>query len=137
MRNRRLMVPRVDWADVLAGVKTEFRHYGGHVTRNQGWELPEPVVLYCPDSIHDDVDTAVAVLEAAWVEPIGAISEESIRNEGFTHIDEFRRYITERYPVGGFRPMATTRCFRVHPMSVDELAVFKDKLWDRMFGQFA
>lgn len=140
MRNRRLMVPRMDWADVLAGVKTEFRHYGGTtapINRGSEWELPEPVVLYCPNDALRDVDTSVAVLDAAWQEPMGAISPESIRNEGFADIGEFRRYITERYPVGGFRPMARCRCYRVHPMGPMELDRFKDMLWHRMYGQFA
>lgn len=141
MRNRRLMVPRVDWADVLAGVKTEFRHYGGTtVERNAavGWSLPEPVVLYCPNDLSEDIDTALGTLEAAWTEPMGAISEESLRREGFGEsLTDFRRYIAERYPRAGFRPMARCRCFRVHPLTAEEREAFKDKLWHRMYGQFA
>lgn len=134
------MVPRVDWADVLAGVKTEFRHYGGttiEYNRGSGWTLPEPVVLYCPNDLTEDVDTALGTLDAAWMEPMGAISAESLAREGFATLTDFRRYIGERYPRAGFRPMARCRCFRVHPLTVEECAAFKDKLWDRMYGQFA
>lgn len=134
------MVPRVDWAAVLGGAKTEFRHYGGTtmaVNRGSEWELPEPVVLYCPNDLTGEIDTALATLEAAWMEPMGAISDESLANEGFSDIGEFRRYIDERFPRAGFRPMARCRCYRVHPLTADEKVEFREKLWQRLYGQFA
>lgn len=37
-------------------------------------------------------DFVLAVLEAHWFEPLGAISEESLRREGFDSFAAFRRY---------------------------------------------
>src|SRR5436190_17531907 len=83
-----IAVPSFDWAAVKIGAKTEFRLGTG--TNVLDAKLPTPVVLYgdglsAPESM-------LAVLEAKWREPLAAISEESLRREGYPDMAHFRRY---------------------------------------------
>jgi hypothetical protein len=140
-RNTRIHLPRVDYSDISVGAKREYRNYG--YRRFDGLSFPAPAVGYCardwwtPTSLRDGIDTCLLTIEDSWVEPLGAISPESLANEGFTDIADFRRYFTERYPRGGFRALANVVVYRVHPMTVEEAAEFAAAHWSKMYGQYA
>lgn len=140
-RNTRIHVPRVDFNDIRVGAKTEFRNYGNRIF--DGFEWPAPAIGYCrrdwwtPAHGLDGIDSFLMTLEESWVEPLGAISPESLAHEGFTDIGEFRRYFTERYPNGGFRALANVIVYRVRPMAPADVAEFAAAQWATMYGQFA
>lgn len=126
-----LMVPRVDWPDVLAGAKTEFRHYGR--LRFIG-ETPRPAIIYSIAPATGEVESRLAILEWAWEEPMGALSPESLANEGFDDLGEFRRYIDQRYPKGGFRPLAFTRCYRIRIATAEDRDEMAEWALRSLFG---
>lgn len=132
IRTQPIMVPRVDWSDVRAGVKTEFRRYGAP----QGGERFEerPVLLYTIHPATEQVDAFPAILVATWREPMGAITAESLRREGFADLGEFRRYIEQRYPNGGFRPLAMARTYRVRPWKPTDTAAMAEWALRSLFG---
>lgn len=134
-RNACVYVARADWVEVLSGAKTEVRIYGNRNVVER--DCPCPCVLYTPNPIIGlPPQTALGVLEEQWVEPLGAISPESLEREGFPDdLDGFRAYFAQRYPKGGFRPLAKVVVRRVHPMV--DAGPWKDWLWDRLYGDFA
>lgn len=140
-RNTRLHVPRTDYNAVRAGAKREFRNYGRRAF--DGLTFPTPAIGYCKrewwTSEHglDGVDTMLLTLEDSWVEPLGAISPESLANEGFTDLSEFRRYIAARYPKGGYRPLANVIVYRVRPLTLEDATEFAGAMWQKMYGTFA
>lgn len=140
-RNTRIHVPRIDFNDVRVGAKTEFRNYGKRFF--EGLECPTPAIGYCrrdwwtPEHGVDGIDTFLMTLEETWVEPLGAISPESLEHEGFEDIGAFRRYFTERYPNGGFRPLANVIVYRVRPLSIEDATEFAAAQWAKMYGRFA
>lgn len=109
-----LMVPPVDWPDVLAGVKTEWRLYGPDLKPR---ETPCPVVLWTRHLT--GMRTRMAVLVEYRHEPLGVIDADGLAREGFADLGEFRRYIEKRYPKGGYRPLAKARVYRVAPWDDD------------------
>lgn len=140
-RNTRICIPRVDYADVAVGAKREFRNYG--YRRFTGLTFPTPAIGYSardwwtPASERDGIDTCLLTLEDGWVEPLGAISPESLANEGFEDIADFRRYFAARYPRGGFRPLANVVVYRVRPMTDEDATEFAAAYWAKMYGQYA
>ncbi len=127
------MVARVDWVDVLSGAKREIRTYGHQEPMRA---LPFPAVLYTPAG--GEIMTALAVVTDRWVEPLGAISAESLELEGFPDdLAGFRRYFAQRYPKGGFRPLAKVIVTRLRPMTDEDLDHWRDEIWDRLYGTFA
>lgn len=139
-RNIRLHLPRVDYNDIAVGAKREFRNYGTRYF--DGLIFPTPAVGYCqrdwwtPEHGLDGIDTCLLTLEDSWVEPLGAIAPESIANEGFADLGEFRRYFAERYPRGGFRPLASVIVYRVHPITPEDVAAFSEARWQKFYGQY-
>lgn len=139
-RNTRLHVPRVDWTEIRVGQKREFRNYGSRIFN--GLEFPTPAIGYCakpwwtPADRTDNIDTCLLTVEESWVEPLGAISPASLEREGFATISDFRRYFAERYPAGGFRPLAKVVVYVVHPTTAEEAEEFGRDLWRKMYGQF-
>lgn len=126
-----MYVDPVDWVDVTAGAKREIRKYGGKIMTR---EAPFPCVFYC-ERPGDLVETALGVVEEQWIEPLGAITADSLQREGFTDdYDSFRRYFGARYPAG-FRPLAKVIVQRVRPMG--DSAYWRDWLWERTYGAFA
>ena len=67
------------------------------------------------------------VLEAVWREPLGTISEESLANEGYATMAEFRRgwVIRERRR---FPLLDTVTVHRVRPWTPDDAAAMGDAL---------
>lgn len=99
---------REDWPKVHLGLKSELRFYGRSLIK-----APRPIVLYSTHPDTGELSTALAVLEAAWQEPLGAITAESLEREGYPDLDSFRRYIKRRYPQTGFRPLTVVQVYRV------------------------
>lgn len=132
-RNTRIFVHPMDWVDVISGGKTETRVYG-HA--EYSYPLPRPAVAYSPRP-NGDIDTGLLVLEDRWVEPLGAIGPESLEHEGFEDIADFRRYIIQRYPNGGYRPFAKVIVYRVRPMDEQDADFWRNEIWDRLYGSFA
>lgn len=131
-----LRVPRVDWPAVSRGYKTEFRA-GGEV-RARAWTLrtPTPVVAYSVGRDGKHAGPVLMVLEASWVEPVGAISEESLAREGFRSLGEFRRYWMERERKR-FEPTRYTVVYRVRPWDDStDARHFADLILGRLYGDF-
>lgn len=132
-----LRVPARDWTAVKGGFKTEWRmRYGGEAAGNVQFLrilLPTPVVAYMTRG--DQHENKMMVLDECWVEPLGAISEESLRREGFASVAHFRRYWTDRTKLA-YRPLERVQVFRVHEYTDAEREVLGGILLDRLFGEF-
>lgn len=128
-----LRVPAEDWIAVKRGVKREFRGGTGTATRFFGVETPTPVVAYRVRRA--DHEAKLMVLERAWQEPLGAISEESLAAEGFESFEEFRRYWTKRARKR-FTPTRQVWVYRVRPWDDEDLAWLGARLLRRIYGEF-
>lgn len=124
LENVKVMIPDTDWAKVICGEKRMFRSYSRRVTPPI---LPTAFIGY-RFRIDDSLDTKVMWLEGTWQEPLGSITAEDLADEGFASLAEFRRYITERYPKGGYRPLATVQVYRVRPITDEDLDEFGRRL---------
>lgn len=131
-----LRVPAIDWPMVKRGYKTEFRASSGP-DKSQFWNvgLPAPVVAYTLDS-RGEYDCQLMVLERCWLEPLGAISAESLTREGFTSLAEYRRYWMRREHKR-FQPTRQTLVYRVRPWGgTDDEESFAALLLGRLYGDF-
>lgn len=96
--------------------------------------LPLPCVAY---RLHPQYgyDAALMVLEDVWREPLGAIGEESIGNEGYASMSEFRRawVIREkrRFPL-----LAPVTVYRLRPWAPEDAAAMGDALLRQLYGDF-
>jgi hypothetical protein len=135
LRTTFLRVPAEDWAAVRVGSKTEFRASGAHAT--QLWEVdpPIPVVAYKVTNAREDHEHVLLVLEATWTEPLAAISEESLRREGFETMAHFRRYWMARTKKR-FSPLTSVRVCRVRPLAADDRQELGVRLFDHLYGAF-
>ena len=134
-----LRVPRGDWAAICAGSKTEFRASGKGARHGEHANLPKPVVAYSYLQYREEPQTALLVLEDSWVEPLGAISAESIAREGFASMSEFRTYwITRHTSHGGgtFKPLSRVQAYRVRPWTPEDRPAMADKLLVDLYGEF-
>lgn len=129
-----LRVPVADWVHVSRGLKTEFRASAGACSAMWNLEPPAPVVAYRASHTLG-YDSKLMVLEEKWQEPLGAISEESLKREGFETLGEFRKYWCARER-RKFAPMRLVTCYRVHGFTFqDELDMGK-RLLERLYGEF-
>jgi hypothetical protein len=132
-----LRVPLADWPAVKRGVKREFRAGTGPNDKSQLWQVktPTPVVAYSLNK-RGDHDAQLMVLEATWMEPLGAITPESLAAEGFKSLAEFRRYWMARERKR-FQPTRRTFVYRVRPWRgrFDEER-FAALLLGRLYGDF-
>lgn len=131
-----LRVPRVDWARVKIGEKTEFRTQANEAVRIAKANTPTPVVAYSI-SLNRDHDAQLMVLERHRYEPLFAIAEdvEAIRREGYETYDEFRRYWRARLK-GIYRPMQKVHVWRVRPWTETDELHFGPELLKRLYGDF-
>lgn len=130
--NVRCYIDPVDWVDVLSGQKREIRKFPAGRLLNR--EMPHPCVFYC-ERPGEMAESALGIIDEQWIEPLGAITAESLEREGYPDdFAGFRRYFGARYPAG-FRPLANVIVQRVRPMEDPER--FAAWLWERMYGRFA
>lgn len=81
-----------DWLAVRYGQQTEFRTVVGLPERVV---TPSPVVLWRRRA--SQVESVLFLLEAAWREPLGAVSEESLARSACASLAEFReRWVAAR-----------------------------------------
>ncbi|MEA2497109.1 MAG: hypothetical protein QOJ29_5020 [Thermoleophilaceae bacterium] len=79
-----------EWPAVRKGAKREFRMAGtnpGHANV----QTPTPAVLYAVNPRTRAYDARLMILEECRREPLGSISPESIKAEGFEDLAGFRR----------------------------------------------
>lgn len=129
-----LRVPHADWLLVKQGHKTEFRASGRAATKVQWVKPPTPVVAYALTNARDDHRSQLMVLEQCWREELRAISEESLRREGFNTFAEFRRYwkIRTQKP---FRPLDRVWAYSVRPWTPEDAASLGVKMIERLYGE--
>lgn len=130
-----LKVPRVDWAAVIAGAKTQFRACGRGYPTFDKVELPRPVVLYSRQPFRAEPETRIAVLENVYKEPLAAITDEGLAAEGVADLAEFRRYWIERHTRGGgFKPLAIVNVYCIALWQDDDLERFGDVFMRYFYG---
>lgn len=132
-----LHVPLVDWPAIKAGRKTEFRAVGRHARGHLSLVTPGPVVCFAwRRHGRRDPETALMTLEAAWSEPLGAISPESLEREGFESLADFRRYWRDRYfgRQGPFKPLTIVQVYRVRPWAPTDRVDMADALLRHLYG---
>lgn len=79
-------------------------------------------------------DSRLFVLEDTWQEMLGAISEESLANEGFPDMAHFRRYWMRRSK-RRFRPLDKVQVYRVRPMMKGDLDALGSALIYRLYQE--
>lgn len=128
-----LSVPRIDWVAITSGEKREFRRY-------KFWQkppfLPRPIVIYSVHSLTGEYDVDVAIFEDSWEEPLGVITPESLANEGYDSVSEFRSYFQERYPRRGWRPLDRVVVYKLRPFTEDDRRENADMIFDHLFGRW-
>lgn len=131
-----LRVPADDWNKVSLGYKTEFRLSGKAASYPHFLQivLPTAVVAYMTRQSGDHAELLM-VLEQSWVEPLGAISEESLKREGYPDMAHFRRYWTTRTKAR-FRPLSKAQVFRVRNLLDGDRELLGGVLFDRLYGDY-
>ena len=86
-----MRVPVAAWGAVTSGCKREFRAQPGNASALWNVETPTPCAVAYKVAHLGRYSAALMVLEAVWREPLGAISEESLANEGYATMGDFRR----------------------------------------------
>jgi hypothetical protein len=128
-----LRIPPGDYSAIARGAKTEFRGASGRVSGLHFVQPPTPVVGYTERL--GKYKSTLLVLEKRWTEPLGAISDESLRNEGFESLAHFRRYWMDRER-RRFRPTRDVVVYRVRPWNEDDQRVFSSRILDHLYGEW-
>lgn len=129
-----LRVPRVDWAAVSAGTKTQFRACGRGAPQFSRVKLPRPVVLHSKPVFTQERMTRLGVLEDVYREPLGAITPEGLAAEGIESLAEFRRYWILRNPTGGFKPLTLVHVYCISLWQDSDRERFGGVLIDHLYG---
>jgi hypothetical protein len=129
-----LRVPIADWPAVKRGLKTEFRASPGKNTVPQLFEVVPPVVVVAYAIRNGRHDGRLMVLEEHWLEPLGAISAESLAREGFASLAEFRAYWLRREHLR-FRPTRQVACYRVRPFELGDVDEFARRTFEHLYGE--
>lgn len=132
-----LRVPTYDWPAVKRGIKTEFRSGWGKNKTPKLFQVkaPTPVVAYTVNG-RGEYDARLMVLEDIWLEPLGAISPESLEREGFRNLKEFRSYWLEREG-RRFTPTRQVFVYRVRPwVAGEDEHRMGQALLQRLYGDF-
>lgn len=129
-----LRVPYSEWGAVKAGRKREFR--ASPKATPQLWDVdpPLPVVAYAISKALG-YRSQLMILEETWREPLGAISAESLKQEGQPDIAHFRRYWMGREHTA-FKPTRLVSVFRVRPWQPSDFATMGERLLERLYGEF-
>lgn len=131
---RYLRIPRVDWALITQGHKTELRARGRHAILAQKLHTPTPVVGYTVGVAGQRF--ALLVIEEAWSEPLVTISPESLEREGFKTRAEFRSYWRRRTGEG-FKALTNVQVYRLRPFTPEDRAPLADRMFDHLYGEYA
>lgn len=131
-----LRVPSVDWIAVTRGIKSEFRASPRAVSKLWSVDPPIPVVAYrVRPGLPGGHDSKLMVLEEKWLEPLGAISPQSLEAEGFESMAEFRRYWMQREQ----RRFMPTRMVTVYRMGLWNYQTDPERfgalLLERLYGE--
>lgn len=130
-----LRVPSRDWPAVKRGLKTEFRAGVGRGAVSQLWNVPTPVPVVAYSIRQGRHDAKLMILERHWIEPLGAISEESLAAEGFANLAEFRTYWMEREHKR-FTPTRKMFVYQVRPWLRDDVNESGVRLLRHLYGDF-
>lgn len=128
-----LRVPAADWQLVTRGHKREFRAASGRGSGLHFVETPTPVVAYMER--RGKYESRLMVLEERRTEPLGAITEESLRAEGFETLAEFRRYWMKRER-RRFLPTRDCVVYRVRPWQPGDAESFAEVILERLYGEW-
>ena len=128
-------VPAMDWPAVKRGIKTEFRAGGGRGATSQTWKVPTPVPVVAYTIRRGQYDARLMILERCWQEPLGAISPESLRREGFANLAEFRTYWLRREH-HRFRATRKMFVYRLRPWTPEDASASADRLLRHLYGDF-
>lgn len=121
---------------ICRGTKTEFR-IPVHVRWGERTvECPTPVVGYAMQRWQAEADYRLFVVEALRVEPLGSISAESLRAEGFADISAFKSYWRRRYQTRGWRPLDRVNVLTVRPWREPDVDIMGTTLIRRLYGPF-
>lgn len=137
-------IPGLDWSAVLSSEKTEVRTLVG------GKGLSPYALKHtpCPAVIHTTKVRGVnphhlAIIERAWTEPLGSLTPESIRREGFESFTEFKQYWLLRRDAetpGNIRsewsPLKEVNVIRLRLMRETDYVWAGDYLFHRLYGNF-
>lgn len=129
-----LRVPALDWADVVAGAKTELRTQGRYALMAGRVQAPEVVVGYLVRR-YDERREQLLIVEDAWQEPLGAISPESLAAEGYASVGEFRSYWRKRFP-GGWKPLSQVQVCKLRPFTPEDREAMAERLLQRIYGRW-
>jgi hypothetical protein len=129
-----LRIPRVDWARITTGEKRQHREQGRWGPRWANMHVPIPILGYSYPSHGGPVESVLLVLEDAWSEPLGAISDESLEAEGFASLAEFRRYWKNRKRETGWRPLSTVQVYCVRPFTQDDRLTMGQRLLELLYA---
>lgn len=132
-----LRVPPSEWAKVRTGNKRVFRGSPGRSSGLWNTQVPTPVVAWTMDG-NGAYKSQLMVLEQARREPLGAIDEAGLAEEGFTGehaFARFRAYWCEREK-RRFRPLMEVAVYRVRPWKRTDRVDMSDLLLQRMYGQW-
>lgn len=130
-----LRVPSEDWILVSRGGKREFRASTKAVSNLWSVEPPTPVVAYrVRPGPTGGYDSKLMVLEDKWLEPLGAITPESLAAEGFDSMAEFRRYWMRREK-RRFMPTRKVTVYRVRLWTPEDNREMADVIFNRLYEE--
>lgn len=126
-----LRVARCDWSKLVAGAKTEYRQYANH---HADLHTPSPIVIYPTRQPGNFYEERLMVIEDFRQEPLGAISPESLANEGFETLKDFRRYWNERHGTKGYRGLNRVHVFSLRPWTVEDSTDMAMQMLMHLYG---
>lgn len=130
-----LRIPRSDWPRVSQGRKTEVRLAGRGAPHAVRLNPPTPVVGYAVGVAGPRFK--LLVLEEAWSEPLGTISDESLAREGFETRAEFRTYWRKRVHDRNYKPLTIVQVYRIRPFVPEDRGPLAESLFDHLYGEYA
>lgn len=130
-----MRVPAIDWPALTVGTKRQLRVRSERAPTTNVEPLPTPIVGYVTDTALSNGYRAAAmlVLEAIRVEPLLAISPADLEAEGFTSMDEYRKY-WNAHRDGGFRPLAKVAVLSLRPFEPDDLDELGRAVLGHLYG---
>lgn len=130
-----LRVPAYDWPEVKRGIKREFRAQTGKNKTPQLWAVEPPTPVVAWSHVRGEHQSALMVLERIWIEPLGAISAESLAAEGHASLADYRRYWMRREGKR-FTPLREVFVYRVRPWGDGDEELMARRLFERLYGEF-